>query len=181
VASGTRDENSDQVVNPWDCLESVYEDHFVELQVLARRLLRDPSGASDLVHEAFVRVYATSRRPETEPELLRYLARTVINLSREQQRRSLFRAGLRRRLEQAALNARSSEEAHVDDQILGHIAQLPRRQREVILLRYWMDLTTEETAALLGISDGAVKTHAARARAALQLALANTRNAEDES
>ena len=52
--------------------------------------------------------------------------------------------------------------------VLDGIRQLPRRQREVIVLRYWAGLSEAEIAATLGVSPGTVKTAAARARSAFQ-------------
>ena len=53
------------------------------------------------------------------------------------------------------------------DQLLAALDSLPERQREVLTLRYWNDLTETEIADALGISQGSVKTHAHRALAAL--------------
>ena len=51
------------------------------------------------------------------------------------------------------------------------LAELPRRQREVIALRYYVDLSEAEIAETLGISRGAVKSHASRGAAALRASL----------
>lgn len=53
-------------------------------------------------------------------------------------------------------------------EVLDALATLPRRQREVLALRYYLDLPEREIARVLDISPGAVKTHASRAAAALR-------------
>jgi RNA polymerase sigma factor (sigma-70 family) len=60
------------------------------------------------------------------------------------------------------------------------LAELPRRQREVIALRYYVDLSEAEIAETLGISRGAVKSHASRGAASLREALAHHLEAPHE-
>jgi RNA polymerase sigma-70 factor (ECF subfamily) len=55
--------------------------------------------------------------------------------------------------------------------IEAQVAQLPTRQREAFLLRYWEELDVAETAAVMGCSEGSVKTHCSRAVHALANAL----------
>jgi RNA polymerase sigma factor (sigma-70 family) len=54
------------------------------------------------------------------------------------------------------------------DEVLDALRELPERQREVIVLRYYLDLSEAQIAETLGISRGAVKSHASRGAASLR-------------
>jgi RNA polymerase sigma factor (sigma-70 family) len=77
----------------------------------------------------------------------------------------------RRRVEPVSTAGISAEEHVVlmDDQqdVLDAMRALPRRQRECLVLRYYLDLSEAEIASTLGISNGSVKSHASRGLAAL--------------
>ena len=60
------------------------------------------------------------------------------------------------------------------------LRRLPRRQREVVTLRYLADVPEAEVARLLGISAGSVKTHASRGLAALRLGLEELTPSEED-
>jgi RNA polymerase sigma factor (sigma-70 family) len=55
--------------------------------------------------------------------------------------------------------------------VIAALRSLPARQREAVMLRYYLDLSEEEVASAMKISRGAVKSHTARAKAALRSAL----------
>ena len=60
---------------------------------------------------------------------------------------------------------------HILNKIEELIKNLPARQREAFMLRYWEDLSVTETAQVMGCSEGSVKTHCSRATHALAIAL----------
>ncbi len=149
-------------------LAVVYGEHAGRLAGLARLLLDDPRQAEEVVQEAFARTYARWSRVKNRDDPLPYVRRAVVNLSR---------GGLRRRRIARAVpletpvDAPSAEQAAAErarrHEVAAAVRRLPRRQRECIVLRYYLDCTVTETAAALRISDGSVKQHLSRAHAAL--------------
>jgi RNA polymerase sigma factor (sigma-70 family) len=117
------------------------------------------------MHRAWWRLRDTNRA-------LPYLRRTVINKSRSVLR---HRAVADRHLPAPAPELPSAEETALagvqGSSVLTALAALPCRQREVVILRYYSDLSEAEIAAVLGISRGAVKSHAARAKGSLRAVL----------
>lgn len=72
---------------------------------------------------------------------------------------------------QSATPENALEQSQLVEIIENELAKLPARQREAFLLRYWEDMDTAETAAVMGCSEGSVKTHCSRATHALAAAL----------
>ncbi len=134
---------------------------------LAHLLLGNAADAEDVAQEVLEELYRTwsSVRPDTA---MAYARTAVVNRSRSLQRR---RAVARRF---APSLARPEADASVlpEDGWLWELVQtLPRRQREVVVLRYWCDLSEAEIARVLGVSAGTVKSSASRAQARLAEAL----------
>ena len=126
--------------------------------------------AEDAVQEALVRAWERSERGEPIASLPAWVTRVAMNLSRSGVRR--LRAELRARARLGpgpADRGTAGAEARVD---LGRaLTALPRRQREVTVLRYHLGLDVAEIAAALGVTEGTVKTSLFRARRALAAAL----------
>ena len=158
--------------------------------------VRDDDAALDIVQDAMIRLaekYAD--RPAAELPLLfqRILSNATMDWFRRQrvrnavlQNMSDFDADgddgdfdLLESLESAEgmLGAESAADAVSRAQILlvieGEVSDLPARQREAFLLRYWEELDVAETASVMGCSEGSVKTHCSRAVHALAKALRN--------
>ncbi|MFJ9695905.1 SigE family RNA polymerase sigma factor [Kitasatospora sp. NPDC101183] len=152
-----------------DLLTATYQAHYRSLLRLAALLLDDLSTCEDVVQEAFIRVHAARRRVREPEKTLAYLRQTVVNLSRSTLRRRIL--GLRL-LPKPMPDMASAEEGAYDalerDQLKAALRGLQRRQREVLVLRYFVDMTEAQVADTLGISLGSVKAYGSRGLAALR-------------
>ena len=125
-------------------------------------------AGEDLLQEALERLLRHWHRIEGDPE--GYLRRTLYNLAADDWRR---KGAWRKRLPLlrfAAAGAATDAIAEVDlrDALVRLLTRLPPRQRAVIVLRYWEQLSEAEAAELLGCSVGSVKSAAARGLARLR-------------
>jgi RNA polymerase sigma-70 factor (sigma-E family) len=148
-----------------DVLAALHQEHYPSLVRLACLLLDERGAGEEVVQEAFVRVHGSWPRVH---EPLTYLRATVLNLARSRMRRRLV---ARRRVAPVDGPSPSPEEHAVllsDQQdVIDAVRALPRRQRECIVLRYYLDLSEADIASTLGISAGSVKSHSHRGLAAL--------------
>ncbi|MFF1902338.1 SigE family RNA polymerase sigma factor [Kitasatospora sp. NPDC058218] len=153
-----------------DLLTETYQAHYRSLLRLAALLLDDLSTCEDVVQEAFIRVHSARRRVREPEKTLAYLRQTVVNLSRSTLRRRIL--GLRL-LPKPMPDMASAEEGAYDalerDQLKAALRGLQRRQREVLVLRYFVDMTEAQVAETLGISLGSVKAYGSRGIAALRV------------
>ena len=157
-----------------EALEKLYAAHWRQLVRLSVLLVRDAGTAEEVVQDAFVAVHARWSRLR-EPDLaLAYLRQAVVNRSRSALR---HRAVVQRH---AAREAVSTDVPGADHPtlaadrraaVLDAMRALPQRQREVLALRYYLELSEAEIADALGISRGAVKSHASRGAANLRALL----------
>jgi RNA polymerase sigma factor (sigma-70 family) len=137
-----------------------YEKHASDLVTYATALV-GPSEAEDVVAEAMLAVFTRARWSDVR-EPRGYLFRCVLNQARSTERR---RAVGRRKESTIPVRAAVDGEEPAD---LGLLSMLSIRERSVIYLTYWVDLTPAAAADLLGLSEGAVKRYLARARAKLR-------------
>ena len=161
----------------WDAdtaLEQLYAAHWRRLVRLSVLLVRDVGTAEEIVQDAFVAVHARWAKLRDPDLALAYLRQAVVNRSRSALR---HRAVVRR---QAAREPMPSTAPGADEPtlatarrsaVLQAMRELPQRQREVLALRYYLDLSEAEIAETLGISRGAVKSHASRGSASLRTLL----------
>jgi RNA polymerase sigma-70 factor (sigma-E family) len=155
-----------------DHLTETYRAHYRSLLGLAALLLDDTASCEDVVQEAFIRVHSARNRVREPEKTLAYLRQTVVNLSRSALRRRIL--GLRL-LSKPMPDMASAEEGAYEilerDQLKAAMRKLQRRQREVLVLRYFADMTEAQVAETLGISLGSVKAYGSRGLAALRVAM----------
>ncbi|MGI8616314.1 MAG: sigma-70 family RNA polymerase sigma factor [Actinomycetota bacterium] len=128
------------------------------------------SAAEDAVQEALVRAWIRSERGEQVESLSAWVAAVALNLTRSGWRRAMAERRARRRLPGGSFATHPQTDEEMD--VARALEALPRRQREVAVLRYLLEMSTAEVAAALGITQGTVKSSLARARAHLVEALA---------
>jgi RNA polymerase sigma-70 factor (sigma-E family) len=145
-------------------------------QFEAMRRLAFLLGADDpenIAQEAFVRLHGRWSGLGSADAALPYLRRTVVNLSRSR----LRHLRVVRRSPQAPPPDVDSAEAQVlartGHGLLAVLAALPQRQRQVLVLRYWLDLDQAEIAQTLGIAVGTVKATTSHAMTSLRRAWAD--------
>jgi RNA polymerase sigma-70 factor (sigma-E family) len=134
---------------------------------LAYFLTGDRELAEDLVQEAFVRVAGRFRHLRVPDAFDAYLRRTIVNLFTSQlRRRKLERAYLERH--KGAEPVDQPDDPAMRDELWRALQLLPERQRAAVVLRYYEDLSEHDTAAILGVSAGAVGQLVVRAMATLR-------------
>lgn len=149
---------------------TLYRAHWRYLVRLAVLLVDDIASAEDVVQDAFVALHRKVDRLRDPDAALGYLRTSVLNQARSVIRK---RQVVRRHLKVAEPEATASADQEVllrDEHRAALVAvrALPRRQREVLVLRYWAGLSEREIARTLGISAGSVKSAASRGMATLQ-------------
>ena len=139
-------------------------------------LCGDWHRAEDLVQAAFTKLYVhwnrVARHEALDPYVRQVLIRTFIDDGR--------RGWWRRERPQATPVDHPAAQAGSDDRLvlMQALAAVPPRQRAVLVLRYWEDMSVEQTAAVLSCSTGTVKSQAARGLDALRILISHSVTAE---
>jgi RNA polymerase sigma-70 factor, ECF subfamily len=124
------------------------------------------AAAEDAVQEALVRAWSRSERGEQFESLPGWVAAVALNLTRKGLRRVVAERRARQQARARTLAAVPAATGELID-VQRALARLPRRQRETAVLRYVLEMDTREVAEVLGIDEGTVKSHLARARSKL--------------
>jgi RNA polymerase sigma factor (sigma-70 family) len=160
TASGTMSQLEDDV-------EDLYRSQRIAMVRLARLLTDSPPVAEEIVQEAFIRF---ARSPGRKDEPAAYLRVIVVNLCRSQQRRRMIE---RRIVPRAPLLSGIPE----IDETWDLVRKLPFRQRAVLMLRYYEDLSEADIARVLNCRPGTVKSALHRGIAALRKQLGEAESA----
>jgi RNA polymerase sigma-70 factor (sigma-E family) len=133
--------------------------------------------ADDLVQDALIRIYGVWPRLERSGDVGAYARRVVLNLYLDYRRRPWRRERPTDQMPDhpmqegdRAMQAGGSVDDR--DKLLAALRQVPPRQRAVLVLRFWEDLSIEQTAHTLGTSAGTVKSQTSRGLTTLRAALA---------
>ena len=166
--------------------EELLRAHAGRMLAVARRLLSNEEDARDIVQDAFLSAFRSIERFDGQAALGTWLHRIVVNaaLTKLRSRRRhpekpiddllpTFQEDghLARRVQDWPDPSAALTRGETRDAVRRHIAELPEDYRVVLLLRDIEELDTEETASLLGLTPGAVKTRLHRARQALRTLL----------
>jgi RNA polymerase sigma-70 factor (sigma-E family) len=146
-------------------VSALFRDRYPEMVRLANLLGAD--DPEDIAQEAFARLIRRHDSLRDPAAALAYVRTSVCNLTRNRHRH----LRVVRMRTPAGRHEDSSEQAVIlrEDhrEVLAALAGLPPRRREAIVLRYWLDLSEREIAAVMGVSPGTVKSNMSRGLAAL--------------
>jgi RNA polymerase sigma-70 factor (sigma-E family) len=156
-----------------EAVTALYATEYASLVRLATLLIGDPGTAEEVVQDCFVGLHQRWPRLQHQGTGAAYLRRSVVNRCRSVQRHRRVVDRFLRRAQPETTPSAESAAVDIDRyaDVLAAVRTLPGRQREVLVLRYYLDLSEAQTAQVMGISPGAVKSHTARALAALRRVL----------
>jgi RNA polymerase sigma-70 factor (sigma-E family) len=150
----------------------LYAQHYRALVRLAAVLVRDTPTAEEVVQDAFLAMHDGWHRLKDTDKALAYLRQAVMNKSRSVLRHRMV---VEKNLQDAPPDMPSAEHGAFvlleRSAVIAALRDLPARQREAIVLRYYLDLSEADIAAAMRITRGAVKSHTSRGMAALRAAL----------
>jgi RNA polymerase sigma-70 factor (sigma-E family) len=150
----------------------LYSMHYSSLVRLAAMLVRDTQTAEEVVQDAFIAVHDGWDRLRDAEKALAYMRQAVVNRSRSVLRHRLVVEKNQQKPPPDMPSAEHGALALLErSAVVAALRDLPERQREAIVLRYYADLSEADIAAAMKISRGAVKSHTSRGMAALRAAL----------
>jgi RNA polymerase sigma-70 factor (sigma-E family) len=161
-----------EVMDADTTITMLYGSHYRSLVRLATLLVHDIATAEEVVQDSFVALHAGLHRLRDSEKTLPYLRAAVVNRSRSVLRHRMV---VDRNAPKPAPEMPSAEHGALAllerSSVVAALRLLPDRQREVVVLRFYGDLSEAQIAAAMGITRGAVKSHTSRAMAALRSVL----------
>ena len=160
----------------WQRVSALYQTHALALKKLAFLMTGDQSTAEDVVQDAFLGLCRRWPSLNDTDSALGYLRTSVLNGCRSVHRVRFRRQGITL---DAPADSVSAEDIAIlgeaNRQVLVAIRRLPARQREAVVLRYYLDMTQDQAAQAMGVSRGTVKSATSRGIAALARMLEETK------
>jgi len=145
---------------------------------MARLFTDDRNAAEDLVQEAFIRLHKSAHRIRSQEKAAPYLRSIVINLARDNNRRGLMSLRHQEANPMGMAPDPPEDRLLLNEQqtlLLDEVRSLSPRQRDCILLRFYLELAEGEIADMLKISPNSVKTHCRRGLISLRETLGGER------
>ncbi len=157
-------------------LTEIYGSQYRSLVRMSAMLLGDVGTAEEVVQDSFIAVHTNWHGLRDTSKALHYLRSAVLNRSRSVLRR---RAVADRHMPPPEPDMPSAEHAALTRlerlAVISALRALPPRQREALVLRFYLDLSEEQAAAAMNISTGALKSHTSRGKAAMRTILERER------
>jgi len=164
--------NGSHAIDADATIAEIYGLHYRSLVRLATLLVHDNATAEEVVQDSFVALHAGLHRLRDSEKTLAYLRAAVVNRGRSVLR---HRVVVDRNAPKPAPDMPSAEHGALTllerSSVVAALRSLPERQREVVVLRFYGDLSEAQIASAMGITRGAVKSHTSRAMAALRSVL----------
>jgi RNA polymerase sigma-70 factor (sigma-E family) len=164
--------NGSHAIDADATIAEIYGLHYRSLVRLATLLVHDNATAEEVVQDSFVALHAGLHRLRDSEKTLAYLRAAVVNRGRSVLR---HRVVVDRNAPKPAPDMPSAEHGALTllerSSVVSALRSLPERQREVVVLRFYGDLSEAQIASAMGITRGAVKSHTSRAMAALRSVL----------
>jgi RNA polymerase sigma-70 factor (sigma-E family) len=149
---------------------ALYAEHALGLVKLAKLMLGDQAAAEDIVQDAFLGLYRKWPTLADQDKALGYLRASVLNGCRTAYRGRTRRDRALQRWPSMQDIVSAEESALIGEanrEVIAALRALPARQREAVVLRYYLGLTEDQAAAAMKVSRGTVKSATSRGRAAL--------------
>ncbi|OPG02417.1 RNA polymerase subunit sigma-24 [Microbispora sp. GKU 823] len=157
-------------------MSGLYAEHALGLTRLALIMVGDRESAEDVVQEAFLGLHRRFDGLRDRDKALVYVRAAVLNNARSVLRRRRMPSWFAGAYDPPVWSAESAAILGVERrEVMEALHRLPRRQREALVLRYYAELSEEETARVMKISRGTVKSTTSRALDALGRLLGETR------